>query len=126
MAAREASKCATKIVRPLLSSDKSEAKKRVLNLYKTYYRQIPLMLFDRHLPVSKEECQIKLKEEFLKNKHITDVRVIDMLVIKGQMLLQEIVTKWAQDCHIMTLFKDTVEPKPNDFLSKFVNNNDSQ
>lgn len=43
MAAREASKCATKIVRPLLSSDKSEAKKRVLNLYKTYYRQIPLM-----------------------------------------------------------------------------------
>lgn len=43
MATREASKCATKIVRPLLSSDKSEAKKRVLNLYKTYYRQIPLM-----------------------------------------------------------------------------------
>lgn len=43
MATREASKCAIKIVRPLLSSDKSEAKKRVLNLYKTYYRQIPLM-----------------------------------------------------------------------------------
>lgn len=43
MATREASKYATKIVRPLLSSDKSEAKKRVLNLYKTYYRQIPLM-----------------------------------------------------------------------------------
>jgi len=43
MAAREASKCAIKVVRPLLSSDKSEAKKRVLNLYKTYYRQIPLI-----------------------------------------------------------------------------------
>lgn len=42
------------------------------------------------------------------------------------MLLQEIVTKWAQDCHVMTLFQDTVEPKPKDFLSKFVNNNDSQ
>jgi len=39
-------------------------------------------VFDRHLPVTKEECQNKLKEEFLKNKHITDVRVIDMLVIK--------------------------------------------
>ncbi|XP_050428692.1 NADH dehydrogenase [ubiquinone] 1 alpha subcomplex subunit 6 [Adelges cooleyi] len=126
MAAREASKYATKVVRPLLSSNKSEAKKRVLNLYKTYYRQIPLMLFDHHLPLTKEECQQKLKEEFLKNKHITDIRVIDMLVIKGQMLLQEIVTKWAQDCHIMNLFKDTVEPKPNDFLSKFVNSNDSQ
>lgn len=43
MASREASKCATKLVRPLLSTDKSEAKKRVLNLYKTFYRQIPLM-----------------------------------------------------------------------------------
>jgi len=32
--------------------------------------------------VTQEECQKKLKEEFLKNKHITDVRVIDMLVIK--------------------------------------------
>lgn len=39
-------------------------------------------MFDRHLPLTKEECQKKLKEEFLKNKHITDVRVIDMLVIK--------------------------------------------
>lgn len=39
-------------------------------------------MFDRHLPLTKEECQNKLKEEFLKNKHITDVRVIDMLVIK--------------------------------------------
>lgn len=43
MTTREASRCATKLVRPLLSSNKSEAKKRVLNLYKTYYRQIPLM-----------------------------------------------------------------------------------
>ncbi|XP_050533754.1 NADH dehydrogenase [ubiquinone] 1 alpha subcomplex subunit 6 [Daktulosphaira vitifoliae] len=126
MAAREASKIASKSVKPLLSSNKSEAKKRVLNLYKAYYRQIPLMLFDHNIPVTKEECQKKLKEEFLKNKHVTDVRVIDMLVIKGQMLLQEIVTKWAQECHIMSLFKDSVEPKPNDFLSKFVNNNDSQ
>jgi len=41
-----------------------------------------VLVFDRHLPVTKEECQKKLKEEFLKNKHITDIRVIDMLVIK--------------------------------------------
>lgn len=46
------------------------------------YKVIFISVFDRHLPVTKEECQKKLKEEFLKNKHITDVRVIDMLVIK--------------------------------------------
>lgn len=44
------------------------------------------LVFDRRLPVTKEQCQQKLKEEFLKNKHITDVRVIDMLVIKVNIL----------------------------------------
>lgn len=43
---------------------------------------IYFLVFDRNLPLTKEECQNKLKEEFLKNKHISDVRVIDMLVIK--------------------------------------------
>lgn len=37
--------------------------------------------------MTKEECQKKLKEEFLKNKHISDVRVIDMLVIKVHIIL---------------------------------------
>ena len=32
-----------KQVRPLLSADNAEAKKRVLNLYKAWYRHIPYM-----------------------------------------------------------------------------------
>lgn len=43
---------------------------------------IYFLVFDRNLPLTKEECQSKLKQEFLKNKHISDVRIIDMLVIK--------------------------------------------
>lgn len=34
-------KSGVKHVRPLLSVDKTEARKRVLNLYKAWYRQIP-------------------------------------------------------------------------------------
>ncbi len=34
-------KSATRQVKPLLSLDKVEARRRVLNLYKAWYRQIP-------------------------------------------------------------------------------------
>lgn len=68
-----------------------------------------------------EQCRAKLKEEFVKNKDVQDIRVIDMLVIKGQMELKEIVNKWKQKGHVMTYWKDSLEPKPTDFLSKFLN-----
>ena len=49
-----------------------------------------------------------------------DVRLIDMLVIKGQMELVETVKKFKQKGHIMNYFK-TTQSKPNtDFLSKFL------
>lgn len=41
MAGREAAKRVIQQVRPILSVDKDEARKRVLNLYKAWYRQIP-------------------------------------------------------------------------------------
>lgn len=41
MATREAAKRALRQVKPILSTDREEARKRVLNLYKAWYRQIP-------------------------------------------------------------------------------------
>lgn len=37
---------------------------------------------DYDIPKSEKECRQKLREEFLKNRNVTDVRVIDMLIIK--------------------------------------------
>uniref|UniRef100_A0A7R9IME9 NADH dehydrogenase [ubiquinone] 1 alpha subcomplex subunit 6 n=1 Tax=Timema tahoe TaxID=61484 RepID=A0A7R9IME9_9NEOP len=82
MAAREATRTAVKNVRPILSIDSSEAKKRALNLYKAWYRQMPYVVMDYDIPKTVPQLRQKLREEFEKNKHITDIRVIDMLVIK--------------------------------------------
>lgn len=37
---------------------------------------------DYDIPKNVEQCRAKLREEFDKNRHIKDIRVIDMLVIK--------------------------------------------
>ncbi|PNF26688.1 NADH dehydrogenase [ubiquinone] 1 alpha subcomplex subunit 6 [Cryptotermes secundus] len=120
MATQESVRKVVQQVRPILSVDRSEARKRVFNLYKAWYRQIPYVVMDYDIPKSVEQCRVKLREEFEKNRHVTDIRVIDMLVIKGQMELKETVEIWKQKGHIMTYFKETVEPKPTDFLSKFL------
>ncbi|GJQ71736.1 hypothetical protein Trydic_g11429 [Trypoxylus dichotomus] len=109
-------------VRPILSVDNEEARKRVLNLYKAWYRQIPYIVRRYDIPRSEQQCREKLREEFMKHKDVRDIRIIDMLIIKGQMELKETVEVWKQKGHIMMYFQDTVEQKPKDFLSKFLQN----
>lgn len=75
---------------------------------------------DYDIPKSEAQCRAKLKEEFLKHKNVTDIRVVDMLVIKGQMELKETVEIWKQKGHLMRYFKETIDPKPTDFMSKFL------
>jgi NADH dehydrogenase (ubiquinone) 1 alpha subcomplex subunit 6 len=69
-------------VKPLLSLDKSEARGRVLSLYKAWWRQIPIMLSQYQMPVTLHQCRGQLKKQFIKHRDLRDTRVIDMLVIK--------------------------------------------
>ncbi|KOX68416.1 NADH dehydrogenase [ubiquinone] 1 alpha subcomplex subunit 6 [Melipona quadrifasciata] len=75
-----------KQVKPILSLTHIEARRKVITLYKTWYRQIPFIKANYILPVTKEECQQKLREEFYRHANVRDLRVIDMLLIKVRII----------------------------------------
>jgi len=109
-------------VKPLISVDQGDAKLRVLSLYKAWHRHIPYMCKDFDLPRSTAECHQALRENFRKNAKVRDIRMIDMLVIKGQQDLKEVVEHWKQIPHIMALWfpEDNRKEKPKDFIGKFL------
>ncbi|KAF5278370.1 hypothetical protein FQA39_LY05859 [Lamprigera yunnana] len=110
----------TKQVKPILSLDRGEAKRRVINLYKAWYKEVPYIVRQFDIAKSEEQCRVLLRQEFVKHENVTDIRIIDMLIVKGQMELQECVENWKQKGHVMDLFKEHIEKKPTDFLSKFI------
>lgn len=72
------------------------------------------------IPRTETQCRAKLRERFEKNRHVKDVRVIDMLVVKGQMELVETVKRWKQKSQLMNYFQPSTNQEKKDFLSQFI------
>lgn len=114
-----------KAIKPFLSTNRFESKRRVLNLYRAWIRFGDRMPYVYDIPKDVLECKTAIKIKFLKNKDVRDLRTIDYLVAKGQMDLIETKEIWAQKHHVMTrLFDGEITkaemPKKGDFMSAFL------
>eukprot|EP00038_Savillea_parva_P007459 m.170278 g.170278 ORF g.170278 m.170278 type:complete len:116 (-) comp13220_c0_seq1:50-397(-) len=111
------------VARSVLGSTPATARQRSIGLYRAWYRAIPQICETFTLPVSVTTCRHRLRELFDHNRDVKDVRVIDMLVVKGQMELDETLKVFKQTTHVMRFFDDPSGPKEQkDFLTNFLDN----
>lgn len=106
-------------VRVGTSLEKRDLRRRSLNLYKAWYRQIPIIFYDYHIPITPEEGRSKLREIFVKNSRVEDPKTINALIMKGEMELNESVNKQKEECHLWKYFRGEDRP-PQDFLTRFL------
>lgn len=104
--------------------DPQELRRRVLSLYRAYVRSAPTFAETYELSYPTAQIRTKIRQEFERNRFVSDVAVINVLEAKGQMEFQETINFWKQHPHIHRYFetdeKTQERPKGNDFVSRFL------
>ncbi|CED85292.1 NADH:ubiquinone oxidoreductase, NDUFA6/B14 subunit [Phaffia rhodozyma] len=103
------------------SADLKDAASRARVLYRDWYRAAPEVVQVYQLDLSVYDFRTKIREQFSKHKHVTDVRVIDILLLKGRQEYQETLNIWKQTPHVLAWFKEQEDnASPQTFMDKFL------
>lgn len=107
---------------PVLSKDAKEAKHHVKRVYKQFQRVALQIRWDQEMrDIPLPTFRLAIKNEFVKNAHLTDIRVIDRLVMETEKHLESFRMQYYNPTHTRDyFFRENVEPKATDFLSKFL------
>lgn len=92
--------------------------------YLSKQRKAPKIVTSFLLDIPASAVRAKIREEFEKNRYVSDLKVIDVLRFKGETEYQETVNSWKMETHVMRYFDkdDQITYKPQTFLEKFYGN----
>ncbi|KAI0759063.1 NADH-ubiquinone oxidoreductase Complex1 subunit [Fomes fomentarius] len=107
-----------------VSSSPEEARRRVLKLYRDWYRGAPEIVTLYALNVSPAYVRHCVRQQFEQNRYVTDTRLINVLVLKGRQEYQETMNCWKQLDHIMGILLQPKGRPPRTFLQKFYEGRD--
>ena len=118
------------------SFNAEDARHRTLKLYRDWYRsvcdvytrispearrfsQAPEIVSLYALNVSPAYIRHCIRQQFERNRYVTDPRAIDVLLLKNRQEYQETMNCWKQLDHIMGIMLKPQERTPRTFLQKF-------
>ncbi|KAJ6567847.1 NADH dehydrogenase 1 alpha subcomplex subunit 6 [Mycena sp. CBHHK59/15] len=86
------------VTRP--STSPLDARQRVIQMYRDWYRAAPEVVDQYALDVSPTQLRHAVRMRFEANRNVTDPRVIDVLLLKSRQEFQETLNMWKQPDHI--------------------------
>ncbi|ESK89342.1 nadh dehydrogenase 1 alpha subcomplex subunit 6 [Moniliophthora roreri MCA 2997] len=106
------------------SSSPEEARQRVIQLYREWYRAAPEIVSIYSLNMSPAFVRHQIRRRFERNRHVTDPRAIDVLILKSWQEFQETINIWKMPDHVHGILLNEKERPPKTFLQKFYEGRD--
>ncbi|KAJ1965443.1 ndufa6 NADH-ubiquinone oxidoreductase subunit [Dipsacomyces acuminosporus] len=112
------------LIQPLVtrsSTSLADARLRAIHLYRQWQKSVPQIMVDYHLCMPQSVVRAKIREEFEKNRYVSDPRAIDVLLFKGRVEFEETYNVWKQYSHVLRYFDaNEKDPQSTKFLDKFI------
>jgi len=100
---------------------------RVIDLYRRTLREVPRIITVFDIDIPERDIRKDIRGLFDKHSEVKDPVAVDLLVVKGELDLEETVNIWKQKTHVMRLLGRDEEKVPllkeyageSEFLKKF-------
>ncbi|KAI9090478.1 hypothetical protein DFS34DRAFT_372464 [Phlyctochytrium arcticum] len=107
----------------VISRSAGEQRQRVLQLYRDSLRAAPDIIEMYKLSYPTWKLRERMREEFDKNRAVTNHEVIDVLIFKGRNELSETLQQWKQDDHVQRFFPNDTYNQPERKVRPFEDDN---
>ncbi|KAL0576235.1 ndufa6 NADH-ubiquinone oxidoreductase subunit [Marasmius crinis-equi] len=137
-----------RLARPAtISRSSEEARKRVIQLYRDWYRSVsfytskflhnatciengdpkaPEIVSIYSLNMSPAFVRHQIRKKFERNRDVTDLRAIEVLIHKSRLEYQETINIWKMPDHVTGLLLNEKARPPKTFLQKFYEGRDEE